>query len=198
MKKAILLAAGFMLAVGMNARVSFAQSSKSQNPTIASVLDHQLSNSEREFTELAEAMPADKYDFAPANGNFIGVRTFGEQVRHVASFNYLFYTAILGEKPPAGSGGEGPDAVKTKDQILKYLKDSFALGHRALATINGENVVAVLAHPPIPGLNTRLGIAELACVHQNDHFGQMVVYLRMNGIIPPDTAQAQRRAASGK
>ena len=191
-----------MALIGMMASGGIAKA-QSQNktpekPSISSVLDRQLSIEEREFTSAAEAMPADKYNFAPTNGDFKGVRNFGAEVRHVASFNYLFYSEILGQNPPAGSGAEGPENVNTKDEILRYLHDSFALGHRAIASITPENALIVLPKAAPRTIDTRLAVAVLACVHDNDHYGQMVEYLRMNGIVPPATAAAQSRTQGSR
>jgi hypothetical protein len=159
--------------------------------TIAGALEMQLRAVEGQFVPVAEAMPADKYGFAPVDGNFAGVRTFALEVRHVATANFVFYSAILGQDPPAGvtaaGAGNGPDDLETKEQILKYLKNSFALGHKALATLTPENAVAPLAKPPLSFLNTRLALATFLLWHAADHYGQMVEYLRMNGIVPPSS-----------
>ena len=81
--------------------------------TITSTLDFQLSIEEREIVGLAQAMPEDKYSFAPTNGKFKGVRTFAQQVKHIATVNDRFFDAILGKTPPAapdeGIGSNGPD-----------------------------------------------------------------------------------------
>ena len=158
-------------------------------PTIASVLDKQLSIVEKEFVEAAEAMPEDKYSFAPTAGEFKGVRTFAEQVKHVGDSNYFFFDRMLGQEAPSNPGENGPSSVKTKEQILKYLRDSFALGHRAIATITAENAVTPLmdaSGKPLQGsLNTRLALASIGCWHTFDHYGQIVEYLRMNSIVPP-------------
>jgi uncharacterized damage-inducible protein DinB len=160
-----------------------------QSHTITGVLDTQLSILEREFTGAAEAMPEDKYSFAPTNGNFKGVRTFAQQVKHVATANDRFFGSILGQTPPTapdeGVGSNGPDAVQTKAQILQYLKESFALGHKAIATINAENAVTPLENPAVPFLGTRAALAIFVCAHAMDHYGQMVEYLRDNGLTPP-------------
>src|SRR5438046_5140487 len=96
-----------------------------------------LTIGEQEFTGAADAMPEDKYSFAPSTGEFKGVRTFGQQVKHVAAVNYIFGAAILGEKPPVDVGGEnGPDSVKSKAEIMTFLKDSFAYLHKALVSIS--------------------------------------------------------------
>jgi uncharacterized damage-inducible protein DinB len=160
-----------------------------QHPTITSTLDFQLSIVEREFVSTADAMPEDKYSFAPTNGEFKGVRTFAQQVKHVARTNMRFFDAILGQAPPKAANRfeaeNGPDSIKTKAQIMKYLRDSFALGHKAIATIDAKNAYQPVKNPPIPFLNTPAAIATFAPAHAMDHYGQMVEYLRMNGIIPP-------------
>jgi len=169
-----------------------------QPPTITSVLDTQLTIVEWEFTGAAEAMPEDKYSFAPTDGNFKGVRTFAQEVKHVATANDRFFDSILGKTPPAspdeGVGSNGPDSIQTKAQIIRYLKDSFALGHKAIAIINAENAVAPMEKPAVPFLRTRAALAMFACVHAMDHYGQMVEYLRDNGLTPP--ASANRPAAN--
>jgi hypothetical protein len=154
--------------------------------TVTQVLDHAVSNAEREFTEAADAMPEDKFDFAPTSGEFKGVRNFGEQIKHVAAVNYFFGAAILSEKVPVDVGGEdGPALIKTKSEIMNYLKDSFAYVHRAVQTIDEKNLVQPIKSPFGEGKVTRLGIATAVSSHAYDHYGQMVEYLRMNGIIPP-------------
>ncbi len=158
-----------------------------QTPTVTTAADRQLSGLEREFVPLAEAMPDDKYNFAPTNGEFKGVRTFALQVRHVAVTNYEIGSALLGEKIPidVGKDESGPD-LKTKAEIVKFLKDSFAYLHKGFATVNNGNVAEQVANP-FGGKNkpTRMGLVILAVGHSFDHYGQCVEYLRMNGIIPP-------------
>lgn len=158
-------------------------------PTFASEMNTQLGIVEHEFVSAAEAMPEDKYNFAPTAGNYKGVRTFAQEVKHVATVNFAFFSAVLEQTPPPGvSANEqmnGPDSIATKDQIVQYLKDSFALGHKAMSSLTADNAVAALAKPPFSFIKTRLGYASFACTHAFDHYGQMVEYLRMNGIVPP-------------
>lgn len=170
-------------------------------PTIASVMEAQMKVLESQFVPAAEAMPEDKYGFAPSNGEYKGVRTFALEVKHVATANFAFFSAILGQDPPPGvslaGATNGPDDIQTKEQILKYLKDSFALGHKAFATLTAQNALTPLAKPPISFMNTRLGVASFSLEHSYDHYGQMVEYLRMNGIIPP-SSQGQPPANPSK
>jgi len=159
---------------------------KHEHRTVSQVLDHSVANVEHEFSSAAEAMPEDKFGFAPTNGEFKGVRTFGEQIKHVAAVNYIFGAAILGEKVPVDVGDEsGPASVKTKAEILSYSKDSFAYVHKAIQTINEKNLVEAVKSPFGEGSVTRLGLATSVSAHCFDHYGQMVEYLRMNGIVPP-------------
>ena len=159
---------------------------KDEHRTVTQVLDSSVSNLEHEFVPAAEAMPEDKFGFAPTNGEFKGVRTFAEQIKHVAAVNYDLGAAILEEKPPVDIGDEsGPASINTKADILKYLNDSFAYVHKAVQTINEKNLVETVRSPLGEGRVTRLGLASSVAAHGFDHYGQMVEYLRMNGIIPP-------------
>jgi uncharacterized damage-inducible protein DinB len=160
--------------------------SKADRRTVTEVLDHTVSYLEHEFVPAAEAMPEDKFGFAPTNGEFKGVRTFAQQIKHVAAVNYELGAAILEEKPPVDIGDEaGPASITTKAQVLKYLKDSFLYVHKAVQTINEKNQVETVRSPFGEGKVSRLGLATTVAWHGYDHYGQMVVYLRMNGIIPP-------------
>ena len=144
-----------------------------------------LSIAESEFTGAANAMPEDKYSFAPSAGEFKGVRTFAEQVKHVAAVNYIFGASILQEKPPVDTGEEkGPATVKSKAEIMKFLNDSFAYLHKAVASISDKNQldqVTLFGEMKM----ARLSVGAFSGAHPMDHYGQMVVYLRMNGIVPP-------------
>ena len=140
---------------------------------------------EHDVVPTADAMPEDKYDFAPTNGDFKGVRTFAQEVKHIATANYMFGGVVLAEKPPLELGSEnGPDSIKTKAEIMKYLNDSFAYLHKALATVTDKNELDEV-NSPFGMKGPRLTFASFAVAHPLDHYGQMVEYLRMNGIIPP-------------
>jgi uncharacterized damage-inducible protein DinB len=168
--------------------VSQANMGKDEHRTVTQVLDHSVSGVENEFVSAADAMPEDKFSFAPSNGEFKGVRNYGEQIKHVAAVNYMFGAAILGEKVPADVGDEsGPASLKTKAEIMSYLKDSFAYVHKAILTINDKNLVEPMKSPFGEGTVTRLSLATSVSAHASDHYGQMVEYLRMNGIVPPSS-----------
>jgi hypothetical protein len=156
-------------------------------PPVSKIFDQQLTTLERELVPLAEAMPADKYGFAPTNGEFKGVRTFGQQVSHTAAIIYAVSAAVLVEKNPTEMGKDenGPASLQTKDDIVKYLKESIALGHRAMASLTDKNLTEMAPSAFGSGKAPRISMASIAVWHSFDHYGQMVVYLRMNGIIPP-------------
>ena len=140
------------------------------------------------IVSTADAMPADKYGFAPADGEFKGVRTFGQQVKHLAAANDILAAAALGKEPPAGAGDEmGPETIRTKAEILDYLNGSFGHLAKAIDAIGDKN--ATVKSSPISPLKgtepTRLALTVEAMIHAFDHYGQMVEYLRMNGIVPP-------------
>jgi len=185
MKKMKWLFASLLLLVSCG--LAQAQDAKpADHRTVAQVLDRSVTGVENEFVPAADAMPDDKYSFVPSNGEFKGVRSFAQQVKHVATVNYMVGAAILEEKPPIDLGGEnGPDSVKTKADIVKFLKDSFAYVHKAVGTINDGNLLNPIKSPFGEGMTTRLGMATLIVGHCFDHYGQMVEYLRMNSIIPP-------------
>ncbi len=169
----VLLLCGFALAQG-------------DKKTLSQVLDGGIKTIESEFVPAAEAMPEAKYDFAPTGGEFKGVRTFAQQVKHVAAVNYIVGAAILGEKPPVDTNEEkGSDTMKSKADIVRFLKDSFAYAHKAVATINDANALEPITVPFGKDKGTRAGMATVFAWHGFDHYGQMVEYLRMNGIVPP-------------
>jgi hypothetical protein len=167
--------------------VAWGQAAKPAEPrTVTEVLDRGLSRVEKQFVAAADAMPEDKYSFAPTNGEFKGVRTYAQQVKHVAAVNYMVAAAILGEKPPVELGGEdGPDSIKTKADAMKFLKDSFTSMHKATLTVDAANMMEQVKSPFGDATITRLGMAGGIVGHCFDHYGQMVEYLRMNNIVPP-------------
>ena len=155
--------------------------------TVSSTVDREISAAEKQIMEIAEAMPEEKFSFSPENLNvsgadYKGVRSFAVQVKHIAASNWFIWSPLTGDKLPEGlKDGNGPEALKTKADILKFLKDSFALGHKAAATLTTENMLQTPGNSKSP----RLRLAMFGVSHAYDHYGQMVEYLRMNGIVPP-------------
>ncbi len=187
MRKEMVLAFA-LLALGTvgSAAAAVPQAKTDQKPTFSAVYDRTLSGIEREIVPAAEAMPDDKFNFAPTQGEFKGVRTFAQQIKHIAAVNYMLGAAILSEKPPVELGGEnGPDNITSKADVVKFLKESFSYLHKALSSIDESNVLGQVQSPFGANKASRLGLATIALSHPFDHYGQMVEYLRMNGIIPP-------------
>jgi hypothetical protein len=189
MKRSFLFA-GLILAMATalsSAAFAATPQAEKEKPTFASVYDHILTGVEKEVVGAAEAMPEDKFTFAPTTpGEFKGVRTYAMQIKHIAVANYMYGAAILQEKPPVEMNGEnGPANVTSRADILKLLEDSFAYAHKALASINENNVLEPIKPAFGNHTTTRLALATGLLSHPFDHYGQMVEYLRMNGIIPP-------------
>ena len=180
----ILLPTGTLLAQTSGAKPHVTSETQKERRALETL----LAIVERDVVAAADTMPADKYSFAPTHGEFRGVRTFGRQVKHLAATNDILAAAALGEDPPAGAGDEtGPDSLNTKAEILDYLRGSFAHLRKAVDRI-GEPPATVNSSPISPlqgGTATRLALTVEALIHAYDHYGQMVEYLRMNGIIPP-------------
>jgi hypothetical protein len=166
-----------------------AQTAPEPASSVAAVVDRQVSQYEKNVVEVAEAMPEDKYNFSPASLNIPGaaykdVRTFAELIKHTATANYRFWTMLTGDKMPENiKGPNGPEELKTKADIVKFLKDSFDVGHRAAKTLTTQNMLEEL--PFFRSKQARLYIATACVIHAADEYGQMVEYLRMNGIVPP-------------
>lgn len=151
---------------------------------VMAALDFWITNTESEVVPAANAMPEEKYGFTPSGSEFAGVRTFAQQLKHLAANNYRMAAYIAGEKPTPDQENEtGPNDVQSKAQIMNYLKGSFAALHSSVASIDDQNMLQPL------GLrfrqDTRLQLAIDAVAHSYDHYGQIVEYLRMNGIVPP-------------
>jgi uncharacterized damage-inducible protein DinB len=140
-----------------------------------------LSIMEQQFVSAVEAMPEDKFNFAPpaSLGEFKNVRTFAQQIKHVAESNYYFFGGSDYTDAQAKAMSDSIEKLTTKADIVKALKDSFAKAHAYVDAITPENAFVQTEH------GTRAGMAAFGIAHCMDHYGQLVVYLRMNGIVPP-------------
>lgn len=150
--------------------------------SVAAVVDEMINGPEKDLLGVAETMPDDAYEFAPTNGNFRGVRNFAKQVKHAAAVNNLVAATILGEKISADLADErGPDSLTTKADIVKYARDSFAHLRRAASKVDGRNAFVAFGQDG----GTRMGMIATAISHASNHYGQLVEYLRMKGLAPP-------------
>ncbi|HXZ11756.1 MAG TPA: DinB family protein [Candidatus Sulfotelmatobacter sp.] len=162
----------FMAMTIMMVAATAARAQQAQDPTtLASVVDREISNVEKQIVDVAEAMPEDKFNFTPESLNipgsdYKGVRSFAGQLKHVAASNWFIWSPLTGEKPAEGlNDGNGPENLKTKAEIIQFLKDSFALGHRAAATLTAENML----QNPGKSKSTRLRLATFGVAHAYDH-----------------------------
>lgn len=193
------LAVAVMLGVGSMAMAA-QMGSAGAGPATGSIatpsqaFDSQLKVIEHEMMGAVKAMPAEKYSFAPSEAIFVpgqqteyqGVRTFAEQATHVAETNYFFYGIVSGLKPDVDPSGIGK--LTKKEDVVAALAGSFAFAHKAIARLTPANAFEVVKSPE-PGFQTRATLAAFGIAHANDHYGQMVEYLRMNGIVPPASAK---------
>jgi len=154
--------------------------------SISASVGDTLKFTEGSFLGIAEAMPEDKYDFIPTAGKFDDARSFGEQVKHVACAQFAFFNEFEGKQPPADCERGGHDSAKTKTELIKYLKDSFDYSNAVLEKLTAQNALDRI-EGRYAGPNTKLGISVVSVWHITDHYGQLVEYLRMNGIVPPMT-----------
>jgi uncharacterized damage-inducible protein DinB len=154
--------------------------------SIAESVSNTLQFAEGNLLGIAEAMPEEKYSFVPTAGKFEGVRSFGEQIKHIACAQFAFFNEFEGKQPPADCEKGGHDPAKTKAKLISYLKSSFDYSNRVLATLTAQNALDRV-EGRYAGPNTKLGISVASVWHITDHYGQLVEYLRMNGIVPPMT-----------
>ena len=167
----------------------------SRDETPAKAIMRTFGFQEYDVRSAAEAMPEDKWDYRPVSGLFKSekpefgpseIRNFREQVKHVACANFAFSAELDGIKPPMGCDKDGPSPAHTPAELLTYLRDSFAALDKSINAITVKNMFDPI-EGPYAGPNTRLGLAEIAVWHNADHYGQMAIYLRLNGIVPPSS-----------
>jgi hypothetical protein len=154
----------------------------------AKSFDGMLKGFEDEMMGVANAMPADKYDFAPSASIFAssqkteytGVRSFGAMVQHIAAANYFYASGFGSMKPDVDVKALADGKLTSKDEIVAALAASFAFVHKAIGTLTPQN-----AFEGVRGTQTRASMAGGVVAHGFDHYGQLAEYLRMNGIVPP-------------
>ncbi len=136
------------------------------------------------FTQLAEAFPADKYSWRPAPG----VRSVGEVFMHVASEYYFYTPAVWGAKPspliePKKESFEKFEKMSSKPDVLKHLKEGFAFGRQAVASLDDEKVTGI--HKIFNHDSQAIEMAFDMTDDLHEHLGQLIAYARMNGVKPP-------------
>lgn len=185
MQKIVCIAGCALACCLLAASYAVAQDAKPAKPAVgtpqgpAQIYGKLLAGMEKEFVDAAEAMPEDKFDFAPTTGEFKGVRSFGAQVKHVAEANYFFFAGDAFTDATDKAKSDAIEKLTTKADIVQSLKDSFKLAHALVEGMTADNAFVTTTH------GTRAGMASFGLAHMMDHYGQLVVYLRMNGIVPP-------------
>jgi len=178
----------------------------SRNETPGKALARRWGDQEYEVRAAAEAMPEEKWSYRPAQGQFknkkpesglVELRTFAEQVKHVACANFAFAAELDGTKPPEACDKGGPSPAHTRAELLVYLRDSFSTLKKSLSAITAKNMYDPI-EGPYAGPNTRLGLAQVCIWHAADHYGQMTLYLRLNGIVPPASRPNPPRLSDAK
>jgi hypothetical protein len=178
-----------LAAANVTAQNSAGPKAAETSPTVAAVVDKEISNLESLLVSAADAMPEEKFNSSPENlklegAEFKGVRTFADQIKHVAADNFAIWAALTGKPEPTGvNSPNGPAEMKSRAEIIRFLKDSFAFAHKAAASMTAENTTDVVEFRG--NKVTRLYLIILAFSHANDHYGQLVEYLRISGIVPP-------------
>jgi len=146
---------------------------------------NELKTQEDKFLALAQAIPADKYTWRPAEG----VRSFTEVFLHVAAANFNL-PHVFGVQPPAGFKVQGFDKSTTdKAQVIESLKDSFAHMRQAVLSMPDSEIEKQVDW--FGGKNTYRGVMLFILRHNAEHLGQAIAYARINGIVPPWTVEQQ-------
>jgi len=160
-------------------------------PSVSATVDREVTTIEGLVIGAAEAMPEAEFNFSPETlkiqrSDYQDVRSFAAELKHIGASNYLLWSPVTGDKLPGDvQNGSGPEKLKSKAEIIQFVKDSFTLGHKAAASLTPENMLQV----PAGSKSCRLYLATFGVAHAYDHYGQMVEYLRMNGIVPPASRQ---------
>jgi uncharacterized damage-inducible protein DinB len=183
------LVLGCFTASGALAQTTGAGYADALSPSLANVANAMHATIRRDLAEAAELMPAEEYGFQPTSQ----VRTFGQLVGHVINANLFFCSQAAGEKPSAAVNYE---QVTSKPALVKALNDSLALCDRAYERTTDANFNQPVDMAPGVGMGpaktVRGAILMFNVAHNNEHYGNVVVYMRLKGHVPPSTARTQQ------
>ena len=187
MKKAILMTAATVIAIALSLGAHAQDAAKKDaavkpaaSPSQA-VLDT-WNDVGRKLIAMAEDFPEDKYDFKPTPAQ----RSFAEQLLHAAGANYYFTNLVMGQKPPAEEDPKR-DQYKTKADVVAFVKKSFADGAAAIKA-KGDNGMNTLLVDPFSHQQTRVSDMAYGLIeHCGEHYGQLVGYYRLSGLVPPES-----------
>jgi uncharacterized damage-inducible protein DinB len=144
----------------------------------------------RDLAEAAESMPADEYAFRPTPE----LRTFGQIIGHMIQSNFFFCSQVAGEKSPATGGYE---QINEKAALVKALNDSLVYCDRVYAATTDANFIQPMQIAHVVGTGStntvRGAVLMYNIAHNNEHYGNLAVYMRLKGHVPPSTARVQQR-----
>lgn len=158
----------------------------SLSPSIAATASNMHATIRRNLAEAAAAMPAADYAFTPTPD----VRSFGELIGHVVNANFFFCSQVKGEPSPSKTNHE---QAKEKNALVTALGEALAYCDDVYRTTTDANANQVVKLSGLGASNssTRGLVLMFNTTHNNEHYGNVVVYLRLKGIVPPSTARAQ-------
>jgi uncharacterized damage-inducible protein DinB len=185
MKKRIV---GVVIAVGIFAALTAAQDTMKKDappkPAVgpSQALLENWNDIGRKLIAMAEDFPEDKYDFKPVPAE----RSFAEQLLHAANANYFFTNPAMGLKPPPGEDPKR-DQYKTKAALVEFVKKAFADGAAAIKQKGDKGLGDLIVDP---FANQQVRVSDMAwglLEHSGEHYGQLVVYYRVAGLVPPES-----------
>jgi len=139
------------------------------------------------LVEMAQDFPDDKLDYKAAPTQ----RTFAEQLLHAAGANYYFIDAATGMTPPANVENPSRETYKTRAQIAAYIQKVYADGAAVIQKQGDKGMLETVKSPFANEMITRASLWTFAVAHANEHYGQCVVYYRLNGLVPPETRNSR-------
>lgn len=169
------------IVAGLVARPAQAQTAGGAN-AISSAVRAAWDGAKRNLVQSAEVMPESDYAFRPVDS----VRTFGQILAHVAGANYVFCSAAKGEKPPFAEEAFEKTAT-TRQQIIKALNDSVGYCDSAYAALDDRRAAEIVELPFGMGKGARAMPLMLNTGHVQEHYGNLVTYFRIKGIVPPSS-----------
>lgn len=185
----VAVCAGCVLGVASSARAQTSDGgfNEALSPSMAAVVKAMHATIGRNLAQAAEVMPADDYAFAPTPT----IRPFGQLIGHVANANFFFCSQASGEASPASANYE---QTRDKAELLAALRASLAYCDGVYAATTDESFgrVVQLAGPNGGSKASRGSVLVFNTTHNNEHYGNIVVYLRLKGHVPPSTARTQQ------
>lgn len=159
-----------------------------QAPTnpISDAIRDSWNGAKRNISGSASVMPEAKFNFKPVDS----VRTYGQILAHIAGANYIFCAAARGEKSPHSENAFEKSAT-TRAAIIKALEDSIKYCDSAYTALTDRTAGEIVAAPFGGGKTPRAGVLIGNSGHLQEHYGNLVTYLRINGLVPPSSAPSR-------